>query len=56
MLFRSLTEKKEFEDNSDKLEEDKKESITNKIMLLDLNNMTPMEVFLYVSELQKRAE
>lgn len=55
-IISSLTEKKEFEDNSDKLEEDKKESITNKIMLLDLNNMTPMEVFLYVSELQKRAE
>lgn len=41
------------EEYKEEIEED---SISDKIKSLDLNNMTPIEVFLYVSELQKKGD
>lgn len=54
-----LLQSKEVEDVEEDIYEDKEEEeeidmISDEIMALDLDNMTPMEVFLYVSDLQKR--
>lgn len=50
----TLIPKKEENDIDDSDEEI--DNISEEILSLDLNNMTPMEVFLYVSDLQKREE